>query len=267
MNDTSTEGSAPVEHESLAAECLRRATLYYLREGGDFNGLPLERLADAVSANWSDMQAALLLLVRLGDTNVHWERIDLNPHINRRGFAPAEDQIAYLKALAHAPYHTCLYPSADVLARHLSAHTYADRPYSRELAQGAAQFEFHSFDLQVLEAYRNDPRYYYQCSDVGGSICITTEHSQGSKQVQESDQVLLETFGFSYDDEKNRSVAVFLRYLTRLSPHHQQIWRARQLPARQRLHPDYYRSTILGEWPEYLPLFEALCMKSGSLIR
>ena len=79
--------------------------------------------------------------------------------------------------------------------------------------------------------------------------------------MRESDQVLVQTFGFSYDEQKNRSVAVFVRYLHDLSAEHQQMWRARQLPSPQRLHPEYYRSNILGEWSEHISLLEALCIE------
>jgi glutaredoxin 3 len=61
------------------------------------------------------------------------------------------------------------------------AQAYADRPYTRELALGEAQLDLRSFDLQVLEAYRNDPR--YTCPDVDSSICISTEGSEGVHAV------------------------------------------------------------------------------------
>ena len=77
------------------------------------------------------------------------------------------------------------------------------------LAQGAAQLEFRAFDLSVLEFYRNDPRYHYTTDDIHGSISVRQEHSG----LRDSDQVFLQTFGYCYDEDVNRAVAVFLRYL------------------------------------------------------
>lgn len=245
----------------LAASCLSLAIAYYLRDDGDFNGLPLAHISAATVCSWSELQQALTDLVKAGATHVHWGDVDVNPHINRIGFAPKAAQLNHLKALDNAEYYTCLYPSEDVLKATLPADAYADRPYTRELALGAAQLGHRSFELQVLETYRNDPRYYYTCSDIGGSICISVEHSQGGQQVRESDQVLVETFGFSYDKQRNRAVAVFVRYLHCLSAEHQQMWRARQLEGSYGLHPDYYRANVLGDWPEHMSLLEALCIE------
>lgn len=245
----------------LAASCLALATAYYLREDGDFNGLSLAHISAARRCVWAEMRQALSDLVEAGAAHVHWSDVDVNPHINRRGFAPKAAQLQHLNALDTADYHTCLYPSEDVLKATLPAGAHADRPYTRELALGAAQLGYRSFELQILETYRNDPRYYYTCSDIGGSICISSEHSEGVRQVRQSDQVLVETFGFSYDEQRNRAVAVFVRYLHDLSAEHQQMWRARQLEGSHGLHPDYYRASVLGEWPEHVSLLEALCIE------
>ena len=48
-----------------------------------------------------------------------------------------------------------------------------------------------------------------------------------SHAMREHDQVLLQTFGFAYDKDLKRAVAVFLRYLHDLSPEHQRVWAAK----------------------------------------
>jgi hypothetical protein len=108
----------------------------------------------------------------------------------------------------------------------------------------------------VLEVYRNDPRYSYRTDDISGSISVHDQHYE-SEEMRSSDKVLLQTFGFAYDAELNRAVAVFLRYLADLSAEHQRIWQARLISNGYRLHPDYYRSSILGEWYERRSLFQA----------
>jgi hypothetical protein len=123
-----------------------------------------------------------------------------------------------------------------------------------ELALGQAQLAHRAFDLSVLEAYRNDPRYYYQTNDVSGSIHVSDEYG---KHMPESDRILLQSFGFAYDPSLNRAVAVFLRYLADLSPEHQRIWNTKLLNDEYKLHPDYYRSSILGQWYEGVSMFDA----------
>ena len=91
------------------------------------------------------------------------------------------------------------------------------------LALGKAQLEYKSFELSVLELYRNDPRYSYEYDDIHGYISIRDE-LYGKSKMKASDEILLESFGVSFDDEDNVYVAVFLRYLSRLSPEHQLIW-------------------------------------------
>jgi hypothetical protein len=63
----------------------------------------------------------------------------------------------------------------------------------------------------------------------------------------------------------NRAVAVYLRYLTDLSPEHQQIWRTKELSGDYHLHSDYYRNTIIGDWGERVPIFDTF-MKEVYLI-
>ena len=75
--------------------------------------------------------------------------------------------------------------------------------------------------------------------------------------MHDRDQVILQTFGFAYDDNMTRAVAVFLKYLSNLSPEHQQIWRTKLLAGKFRLHPDYYKGCILGDWELGISVFEA----------
>lgn len=78
-----------------------------------------------------------------------------------------------------------------------------------------------------------------------------------SGAMPEHDKVLLQTFGFAHDDDLNRAVAVFLRYLSKLSSEHQRIWAAKAVKGNYKLHPDYYRSSVLGDWGTRISIFEA----------
>ncbi len=74
--------------------------------------------------------------------------------------------------------------------------------------------------------------------------------------MSDHDQVLLQTFGFAHDEYLNRAVAVFLRYLSDLSPEHQKIWKSKELSGDYQLHPDYLRNSM-GYWGTKLSIFEA----------
>jgi hypothetical protein len=75
--------------------------------------------------------------------------------------------------------------------------------------------------------------------------------------MRRRDKVLLETFGFAYNRQMHRAVASLLWYLSNLSPEHQAIWQAKELRGTYQLHPDYYRSAIIGDWPERVSVFVA----------
>jgi hypothetical protein len=79
--------------------------------------------------------------------------------------------------------------------------------------------------------------------------------------MAEQDKVLLPTFGFAYDDGFGRAVVTFNRYLADLTPEHQRIWAAHEVAEGVRIHPDFYRTQIIGDFPEALSLCEAFFME------
>jgi hypothetical protein len=237
-------------NQSVILDALTR---HYL-ESHDFNGMAAGALTQTTQASWDELRLYLEPLIEAQLIGVLGSEMG-NPHIVRVGFPDTATQI---ESLAKPdPYHTCLYPRTDHLKQVVAPDLFEDEPYKRELALGAPQLSFRPFDLSVLEYYRNDPRYLYTNDDVSGRVCVSDEFFQ-SQQMVDSDQVLLQTFGFAYDADFNRSVAVFIRYLADLSPEHQRVWRAKELTADYELHPDYYRPSILGEWPEGISMCRAL---------
>lgn len=234
-------------------ELIAAATTFYL-SSRDFNGYPGHRIYREHGLRYDVIRKLLGDLVADGRGTIVFGDLHPNPHI--RAFAD-EPLASQLKKLESAPLeNACFYPSAGYLATVIRDTDYQDRPFTRELALGAGQLEFRSFDLSVLECYRNDPRYHYDNDDIRGRICVTDEFYE-SDQMQEKDQVILETFGFSYDPKMDRAVAAFLIYLSRLSPEHQQIWNSKRLAGDFKLHPDYYRNCILGNWGSGISVFEA----------
>ncbi|MDQ6436327.1 hypothetical protein RB623_19895 [Mesorhizobium sp. LHD-90] len=63
------------------------------------------------------------------------------------------------------------------------------------------------FDLRVLEWYRNDPRYYYEVDEIHGRIHQRSGTESPAGGVLRDNLEFLE-FGFAYDEEFTRGVAV-----------------------------------------------------------
>lgn len=251
---TVTHDVGMADKTMTANELIAAATDFYLGSR-DFNGYPSHHIHDHHGESYDAIRRLFAELVNDGRGSIVFGDLHPNPHI--RAFAD-EPQERQLKKLAAAPLeHACLYPSAEHLSSVVAPADYQDRPFSRELALGAGQLEFRSFDLTVLESYRNDPRYHYTNDDVRGHICVSDEFYQ-STQMHEKDQVILESFGFSCDGQMNRAVAAFVIYLNRLSPEHQQIWNSNRLSGDFKLHPDYYRTCILGDWGRGISIFDAV---------
>lgn len=237
-------------------ELLGQVTKYYL-DSADFNGLPARLLplcAEELGERLARLISQRVVSLNFGDCHP-------NPHI--LAFEPeiVPVQLEKLSRLGLATL--CLYPSREHLATVVDPMNYAGQPFRLDMALGGPQLSHCSFDLAVLESYRNDPRYYYSCDDISGRISVTSVASSGG-QIRSSDKILLKTFGFSYDEDLNRAVAVYLCYLAGLSPEHQQIWRAKMLSATFKLHPLYHRLTM-GHWEDGGSLFTAF-LKEQHLI-
>ncbi|MCU7862156.1 MAG: AAA family ATPase [Candidatus Thiodiazotropha sp. (ex Lucinoma kastoroae)] len=221
---------------------------YYL--GSDrFNGSPIKDSWDRSEIR-SHIEAGIIEIVGPG--------IFPNPHIKPFSKIPIDRQIAEYDSNAD---DCCLYPGKPILEEVVKNKDYESRPYTKRLALGGGQLDGVFFDLSILEQYRNDPRYYYWADDINGQICIKDEHYE-SAEIDEKDKVLLETFGFGFNDSYERCVVSLLWYISTLSKEHQQIWAAKEfLGSDFKMHPDYYRNNIVGDWGERLPICEAFIME------
>ena len=211
----------------------------------DFNGISVLRLADRLKKPLQDVKAIVATLIETEVVGILDTRSDVNPAIIRLGFEPKEEQLKKLDRQALDRVY--VYPRPTHLESVVDPAHYSTRPYVLDLALGQPQLSFRSFDLSVLEFYRNDPRYTYENRDIDGYIAISDEF-YGSAEMPEKDKILLQSFGFSFDKNGNRAVAVFLRYLANLSSEHQQIWKAKELSGPRHLHPDYFKSRVVGDW-------------------
>lgn len=269
------------------ANPLDTITHFYL-ESDRFNGYAFSSLGTELGIDFKAAFDFVKEHVSNGTLTVNFGDRHCNPHIKAFSDEPQETVIAKLKQyedemrenfMPSSDYESensivnfanirvatgiaaCLYPTRSHLELVVKADDYRDRPYTYEMALGAGQLEFRYFDLVVLEFYRNDPRYYYQCDDINGHISIHDEHYH-SDSMTEKDKGLLETFGFAYNDDWHRAVTTFVYYISKLSPEHQQVWKNRELDYTEyRPHPDYYRNNILGDWGEKIPICTAFLME------
>jgi hypothetical protein len=231
---------------------LEEITHFYL-SSGDFNGIPVRDLVTDLGLEWEDLVRDLGQLIVEEKACVLYSDTDVNPHVLRVGYEPKDVQVAKLET---ADVHACAYPLPKHLEEVVDQSQYKGKPYTLSLALGSPQLVYKAFDPSILEFYRNDPRYDYWNDDVRGHIYISSEAFE-SETLAESDRVFLKTFGFCYDEDMNRAVAVYVGYLADLSPEHQQIWKAKELVGDYKLHPDYYRNTIIGIWGEGISVFHA----------
>ena len=233
---------------------LNEITKFYL-ESLDFNGIQFKELIRRVkvshnefsdfSTKFIELLTILIELIRERKVGILCSPQSINPCIIELDFEPEREQIKRL--LNREMQVSCLYPRPVHLEEVVNRSDYQDKPYTLDLALGSPQLDHRSFDLSILENYRNDPRYTYETNDFVGHICYH------SGQMADSDQIVLERFGFSYDSDLNRTVTVCLGYLTRLSPAHQQMWKSKELEGDYYLHP-VYREYILGEFGSELQL-------------
>jgi hypothetical protein len=252
-----------------ATDLLRLITAHYL-DSAHFNGLPVHALADRDEVDELMSDASLFIarmleppkepseetvsaireLVENGQATVVFGDAHPNPHIRALPDEPKGDTLAKLSGPNIG--YACLYPTAQHLATVIEPKAYVGRPYALELALGGAQLEHRAFDLHVLEPYRNDPRFSYETNDISGQINVKSVDSG----LKESEEVYLR-FGFCYDNKDNRYVAVFRWDLFKLTPEVQATWRIREVHKETYLHPDYFRTAIMGDFCQHYSMYEA----------
>lgn len=236
-------------HSAEPEEVLEATTRHYLTSG-DFNGWPVH----SIRGDDATKRAVLRSLVEREVLSLNFGDRHPNPHIQAFPPQAVSDQIAKLDTVDLE--HTCAYPTKSHLNTIVRPEDYEGQPYRHSLALGAPQLECRFFDLKVLEHYRNDPRYAYQTDGIQGSLGVRDKYFESS-EMREHDQVLLQQFGFGYDSEITvRVVAVLLCDLARLTPEHQQIWKANELTGDYFPHPDFW-SAVHGHWPERVSVFRA----------
>jgi len=244
--------------KDMERSILELVTKGYL-ESDDFNGVHYARIQAAVGRKGLGPSIRRLIEDELID--VLWLGPDQNPAIRRYYVPSTDEQLERMRVAKGAP-DLFVYPGRLHLDRVVDRSAYSGEPYRLLLALGERQLAHRVFDLSVLEFYRNDPRYYYRCQDVHGFISVTDEHYE-SDAMPGRDKVILETFGFAYNEHLDRAVTTFVCYLAKLSPEHQQIWKAKELDGDYRLHPHFSTTQIVGNFAPEIGIFSAVVMEMG----
>ena len=234
---------------------------------GDFNGL-------YVDAETLDRPVASKL-VEDGLVEVVAEEDFINPHIrpwpSRRSI---ESQVASIDRLNDETYGLCLYPKAQALKAVRTPKRYAHQPFSQAMAKGRGTLELAYFRFDVLEQYRNDPRFLFKFEDFGADATIGDEAFLDDEESEE-DKTGLQHVGFAYDlsgyDPNDadspiiRRVCVFYGDLAKLTPTHQQRWKTYQVDETG-LHPHpVWMTQQMGHWPDGFGPFERLLFEMACL--
>ncbi|WP_435204934.1 hypothetical protein [Micromonospora sp. bgisy143] len=235
---------------------------FYL-EPTDFNGLPLRDATKEVLDEAAELVTAGLIEV-ISDVD------SMNPHIRRwSSRRTREEQLLDIAESGDTGRVVCLYPTAAALADRLPADLYRDQPYRRRQAEGGGRLEVAYFRFDVLEPYRNDPRYHFDLTDFGVRSSVTDDTYEDAEEHEE-DKTSISHVGFAYDlskfdpEDANapiiRRACAFLCDLGDLTPTHQQRWRTYEVSKVDGLepHPVWWNAQAHGAWPDGLGPFERL---------
>jgi hypothetical protein len=218
---------------------------YYLNSR-DFNGLPIR----TVDLPEKELKAILIELIEAGEVSLVFEEQHPNPYVKCLPSLAIDKQVKLLNEYEDLT-HVVAYPEGQRLAKVVKRRRYTGKPYRLVVALGRPSLDCAYFKLDVLERYRNDPRYSYRFNDVVGSIYARDE-DMGKEEV------FIKSVGIAYDDDMNRAVCVFYTDLMDMSKEQQQYWKHFEVTGTYNPHPEFTWSQVYGHFPEKASLAEAI---------
>lgn len=243
----------------------------------DFNGVPIRTISTKFKIDYTESIDIIKELVTHDRISI---QSSTNPHIIHSRHYPIHIQLEILdqaksftlseKRMGNityveesTEYPICLYPSRTLLKQRRDVT--ALPCFTQQLALGEPQLKPFFFEIEVLERYLVDPRYYFRFDGYCGKISINTD-ANGNSLVRDEDKAFVETFGLGYDKDKNRITVAYLRYLNDLSAEHQAYWKSKEVTGDDcAMVDEYYRNTIEGEWVSTVPIFEAFLAELESI--
>jgi len=143
---------------------------------------------------------------------------------------------------------------------------YKGLPYDGKMAEGHGTLELAFFKFEVLEPYRNDPRFVFRLGDYGVDIWLNDDLYMDESEP-EMDKIAINHVGFAYDlskfdkdnpdSEIKRLVCAFNVDLRKLNSVHQLRWSTYEIEKTPDISPHliWWRQQM-GHWPDGLGPFE-----------
>ncbi len=243
----------------------------YFISSSDFNGVSLREISGKFDISYIESIEIVKDLVFEKKVSI---QSSTNPYIIGYGHFPIENQIQVLDeaknykseklfefgdvvfTTENCEYPVCLYPHPEYLQNNRDLSSFSDKPYSKELALGEPQLKPHFFEIDVLTRYFDDPRYYFNFDEFGGTIYPKSDRE--NKQIlKEKDEAFLQTFGIGVDENFDRIAVVYNRYLNDLSAEHQLFWKSKEIFTKCKILKEYYETSILGEFTNSISVYTA----------
>ena len=241
----------------IESKQLAEIVSFYLGSG-DFNGL---RFRDGELTESEAQELADLLRQGLVEATsvADYPNPSIRPWKSKR---TVDDQLEEITRIGSRDF--CVYPTALAMNRCPDLWLFPTEPYRHRMAGGSGTLELAYFDLDVIEPYRNDPRFHYWSSDVSVHLGIGDEAFLDPDEP-EKDKITSLRLGFAYDpstiqsSQIRRSICAFVGDLSTLTSEHQQRWRTFELASGDGIepHPTWW-SMQMGHWPEAVGPFQRI---------
>ncbi len=230
----------------------------------DFNGLPVYagRPTDLHMPSIRKLvEARLIQVVSASDyPNPH-----IRPWASRRSIdSQIVDLLAMKKPARGELDRVCLYPMRKALMPAVKG-KWQDQPFRRRMAQGGGTLELAYFSTDVIEPYRNDPKYHFSAWDFGVNFGIGDKAYMDEGEPQK-DKIPTVRAGFAYkeaflkNNEIRRYLCAFLCDLWPLTPEHQRRIESYEVKPRDpqiKPHPSWWASQM-GHFPDLVGVFEKI---------
>lgn len=148
------------------------------------------------------------------------------------------------------------YPKRKLLEKYDNSKVEDVGIYTKQLRLGGSQVEHRFFKRQVLDRYREDPRYDFSEYGSSGYFGIKDQFYLDENEP-EKDKVSIQRFGYGYDSNGMGVVAVILVYLGGLSIKHQNYWRSFEIFERCKLDSDYVKTSFGAEITDRISIYRA----------
>lgn len=224
---------------------LRKIIERYL-ETTEYNGVPVRSLpygSDDILCQLIDEDK--IEIVSANDA--------INPHI--KAFDVKTDKKTQKDNIRNKDVLSVVYPSKLALT---GVDTDPTMPYSSMLRKGVGQLEILYFNVEILERYVNNPKFFIIDHGYRGSIYPEDKYLE-DKEIENE---YVKNYGIAYIDGSTfeRAVAAFVYDLSKLTAQKQQLWRAFELGSQDKchVHPGFIKNLILGEWVTEMWIFHAI---------